>query len=137
MKDIRPYVEKNYRVKTDRNSRAIAGLSMGGGQTINLFVPHLEDFGYVGVFSSGLFLRNAEEWEKEHAAILGNAEAKKGLKLLWFATGSGDFLLNSTRTTVERFKKHGFEPVYKETEGGHTWINWQLYLNEFAPQLFQ
>jgi enterochelin esterase family protein len=59
------------------------------------------------------------------------------LKLLWFATGADDFLVDTTRTTVETFKKHGFSPVYKETGGGHTWINWREYLNEFAPQLFR
>ena len=58
---------------------------------------------------------------------------KKGLKLLWFATGKDDFLLARTKETVELFKKHGFNPVFKETSGGHTWINWQQYLNEFAP----
>ena len=59
------------------------------------------------------------------------------LKLLWFATGTEDFLIQTTRETVEMFKKHGFSPVYKETGGGHTWVNWREYLNEFAPRLFQ
>jgi hypothetical protein len=62
---------------------------------------------------------------------------RKGLKLLWFATGSGDFLIDTTRKTVELFKNSGNNPVFRETNGGHTWINWQLYLNEFAPQLFR
>src|SRR4029453_9271687 len=106
VKDVMPYVEKHYRVQTDRNSRAIAGLSMGGGQTISLFVPHLEDFGYVGVFSSGLFLRNPADWEKENQAKLDDAKAKEGLKLLWFATGKDVFLIQRSRETVELFKKH-------------------------------
>ena len=53
------------------------------------------------------------------------------------ATGAEDFLLNTTKASVEMLKKHGFSPVYKETPGGHTWINWRNYLCEFAPQLFQ
>src|SRR5204863_2858769 len=53
--DIMPYVEKNYRVVTERGSRALAGLSMGGGQTLNIGIPHLEQFAYLGVFSSGVF----------------------------------------------------------------------------------
>jgi enterochelin esterase-like enzyme len=137
VKDVMPYVEKHYRVQSDRNSRAIAGLSMGGAQTINLFVPHLEQFGYVGVFSSGLFLRNPADWEKENQAKLADAKAKEGLKLLWLATGKDDFLIQRSRETVELFKKHRFNPVFKETAGGHTWINWRDYLNEFAPQLFR
>ena len=68
---------------------------------------------------------------------LADANLKKGLKLLWFSTGKEDFLLGTTTATVDLFKKHGFDPVYKESAGGHTWMNWRDYLNEFAPQLFQ
>ena len=151
--DIMPYVEANYRVKTDRGSRAMAGLSMGGMQTLNVAMLHLGKFSYIGVYSSGVFgiapkkpkpgaeaSPNAEpsvSWEEQHQAVLSDANLKKDLKLLWFATGADDFLVDTTRTTVETFKKHGFSPVYKETAGGHTWINWREYLNEFAPQLFR
>ena len=61
----------------------------------------------------------------------------KGLKLLWFATGKDDFLIKNTRGTVDAFKSNGTNPVFVETTGGHTWINWQLYLRDFAPQLFR
>jgi enterochelin esterase family protein len=136
-KDIRPYIEKHYRVRTGRNDRALAGLSMGGAQTLNIAAAHLGEFGYVGVFSSGVVFGKSSDWEKKHEKGLEDADARKGLKLLWFATGKDDFLLARTRETVELFKKHDFKPVFKETGGGHTWINWQKYLNEFAPQLFQ
>ena len=59
------------------------------------------------------------------------------LTLVWFATGVDDGLITTTRASVEMLKKHGFTPVFKETPGAHTWINWRNYLNEFAPQLFQ
>ncbi len=62
---------------------------------------------------------------------------KKGLKLVWFATGKEDGLITTSQATVEMLKKHGFDVVFKETDGAHTWINWRNYLNEFAPQLFQ
>ncbi len=148
VRDIMPYVEKNYRVYTDQKHRAIAGLSMGGGHTLTLLVSHMDKFGYAGVFSSGVFElmgrrgRNSDSdagptWEQRHAESLKNAELKKGLELLWFATGKEDFLIETTRGTVEMFKKYGFSVVYKETAGGHTWINWRNYLNEFAPQLFK
>jgi enterochelin esterase-like enzyme len=135
-KDIRPYVEKHYRLQPGRADRAIAGLSMGGAQTLNLFAAHPGDFSYVGVFSSAVIFGRAADWEKEHEKKLDDRRARAGLKLLWFTTGKDDFLLARTKETVELFKKHGFSPVFKETPGGHTWINWQKYLNEFAPLLF-
>jgi len=147
--DIMPYAEKHYRVYTDRQHRAIAGLSMGGGHTLNIGIPHLDQFAYLGVFSSGVFgitgpgRRGAAgaaagpSWEEQHKEVLDNAELKKGLKLVWFATGKEDSLVTTSRATVEMLKKHGFEVVYQETDGAHTWINWRNYLNEFAPQLFQ
>jgi enterochelin esterase family protein len=151
VKDIMPFVEKTYRVIADRPHRAIAGLSMGGMQTLNIAIPHLDQFTYVGVFSSGLISTFGggrgpapatpappdPAWEQGHQAALDNAAAKKGLKLFWFATGSEDFLMPTTKGTVELFKRHGFTPVFKESAGGHTWANWRDYLNEFAPQLFQ
>src|SRR5687767_7655122 len=121
---IRPYIEKHYRVRTGREHRAIAGLSMGGSQTLNIAIPNLADYAYVGVFSSGVLGgggggrgRGAapaadaaaapaappppfgEAWEKRHLAMLDNAAAKKGLKLFWFGTGKDDFLLETTRST--------------------------------------
>ena len=148
-----PHVEKHYRVLTDRGNTAIAGLSMGGGQTLDIATSHLDKFGYVGVFSSGLFgvfpnqgrgaspappwSLGSTAWEKEHSGALADAKAKKGLKLLWFATGRDDFLVQTTRSTVDLFKAYGFTPVYQETDGGHTWINWRDYLSRFAPQLFR
>jgi len=152
-KDIVPYVEANYRVLTDRRNRAIAGLSMGGMQTLNISMSDLGKYSYIGVFSSGVFSMAPKpaapgaaapappvpspDWEKQHLAMLDNAALKKELKLLWFATGSEDFLVNTTKTTVELLKKHGFTVVYKETDGGHTWVKWRDYLYEFAPQLFR
>jgi enterochelin esterase family protein len=151
--DIMPYVEKNYRTLNDREHRAIAGLSMGGSQTLNIAVPHLDKFAYVGVYSSGLFgivgpsrpgsnapaasTNTPFPWEEQHKAELDNTGLKKGLKLLWFSTGKDDFLLTTTRATVDMFKKHGFNVAFEESSGGHTWINWRNYLNVFAPQLFR
>ena len=146
--DLLPYVEKNYRVLTDRQSRAIAGLSMGGNQTLNISIPHLDKFAYIGVFSSGIITGArgaapaesgpfAGAWEKQHLAELDNAVNKRGLGLMWFSTGKEDFLIDTTRKTVELLKKHGFKPVFLESEGAHTWLNWRDYLSAFAPQLFQ
>ena len=76
-------------------------------------------------------------WEEQHLAELDNTAAKKGVKLLWFSTGVDDRVITTTRSTVDLFKKHGFDPVFQESPGAHTWINWRNYLNEFAPQIFQ
>jgi enterochelin esterase-like enzyme len=136
--DVVPYVESHFRVLTERQNRAIAGLSMGGMQTLNLSVPNLKRYGYVGVFSSGLLMPGSREaYEKQHAAALGDAEVKKGLKLFWFATGKDDFLVEQSRATVEFFKRHNFQAEYQETGGAHTWENWREYLRVFAPRLFQ
>ncbi len=137
-KDLRPHVEKTYRVKTDRADRAIAGLSMGGLQTLNIFAAKPVDYGYVGVYSSGVFGNNdaREAWAKQHTAVLSTAAAKE-VKVLWFATGKDDFALSSTKGTVELFQKLDHKPVFNMTDGGHTWICWQQYLNEFAPKLFK
>jgi enterochelin esterase family protein len=156
--DVMPYVEKNYRTINDRNNRAIAGLSMGGSQTLYAAIPNLDKFAYIGVFSSGLLGggggRGAapaapaaapaapappfgQSFEERYKAQLDNAAAKKGVKVFWFATGKDDGLITTTRSTVDFFKKHGFAPTMKESEGGHTWLNWRDYLVEFTPLLFQ
>jgi enterochelin esterase family protein len=151
--DVMPFVEKHYRVLTDRANTAMAGLSMGGGQALQVAVPRLERFAYIGVFSSGLLgafsARGrggavpaeippaAVEWEKAHTAKLDDTSVKRGLRLLWFGTGKDDFLMPATRATVDLFTRHGFAPVFVESPGGHTWINWRNYLAEFVPQLFR
>lgn len=146
LSDIKPYIETHYRVYTDQKHRAIAGLSMGGGHTLAIAIPHLKEYGYFGVFSSGIFGIaggngvfgvDGATWEERNKAILDDPDLKKGLKLVWFATGSEDFLLETSRATVDALKRHGFGVVFKETSGGHTWINWREYLNEFAPLLFR
>src|SRR5262249_51390960 len=78
LKDVLPYVEKHYRVRAERPSRAIAGLSMGGAQTLNIAFARPKEFGYVGVFSSGLIFRKGADWEKEHKGALGDDAARKG-----------------------------------------------------------
>jgi enterochelin esterase family protein len=168
--DVMPYVEKHYRVLSDRANTAIAGLSMGGNHTLQVAFPRLDRFAYIGVYSSGLLggfpglgggrgappapaaappasappaatpappPLTATEWESTNAKMLDNAALKKGVKLLWFATGKEDGLMSTTTATVDLLKKHGFTPVFKESPGGHTWINWREYLVEFTPQLFQ
>jgi enterochelin esterase family protein len=143
-KDLKPYVESNYRVLGDRAHRAIAGLSMGGAQALNVAFSHLEDYGYLGVFSSGIFgiaggrggAAPNRQWQQRHKAVLDDAEARKGLRLLWFGCGKEDFLVSTSNATVNLLKDHGFQVVSRESAGGHTWLNWRAYLHEFTPLLF-
>lgn len=148
LNDVLPYAEKTYRIQADQQHRAVAGLSMGGGQTLGIAMSGLDKFGYYGVFSSGVFgiagggrggpgESTGPSWEERNKESLDSAELKKGIKLLWFATGKDDFLIGTSRRTVEVLKKHGFEVAYSESTGGHTWINWRQYLNDFAQLLFR
>jgi enterochelin esterase family protein len=140
-RDIRPYVEKHYTVKTGPKSTAIAGLSMGGAQTLEIAVRHLKDFGYVGVFSSGVLSDGGatavDAWGTQHAALLDDKGVRASLALVWLATGKDDFLLPTTNATVAMLDKHGLHPVFHGSAGGHVWSNWRDYLHEFAPQLFK
>ena len=154
MTDIMPYVEKNYRTINDREHRAIAGLSMGGFQTLDIAFLHLDKFSKIGVFSSGAVLGRRPaapapgaqsatvpappqpSWEQVHQANLDDAGLKKGTKLIWVSTGVDDGLMANTRSTVEILKKHGFNPVFIESPGAHSWFNWRNYLITFTPQLF-
>ena len=79
---------------------------------------------------------NNADWENAHRAQLDDAAAKRDLQLVWFSTGKDDFLLGTTKATVAMLEKHGFDVVYEESAGGHTWINWREYLAKFAPRLF-
>jgi len=140
-RDIRPYVEKHYTTLTGPKSTAIAGLSMGGAQTLEIAVRHPKDFGYVGVFSSGVLSGNGADavdaWGAQHAAQLDDKSARASLALVWFATGKDDFLLPTTHATVAMLEKHGLQPIFHGSDGGHVWSNWRDYLHEFAPQLFK
>jgi enterochelin esterase family protein len=145
VQDLKPYVERTYRVLGDRAHRAIAGLSMGGAQTLNIAFAHLDDYGYIGVFSSGIFGiadgfaaegTPRTSWEERHTAQLDNDDLKRGLRLLWFGIGKDDFLLETSSATVSMLENHKFDVVSKESAGGHTWNNWREYLHEFASLLF-
>ena len=138
--EIKPLVEANYRISQKREHTAIAGLSMGGAQTLDIAIPNLEEYAYIGVYSSGVFGMDNEQgpsYTERNAEKLTNDDLKEGLELLWFATGVEDFLLNTTRATVAMFKDQGFDVIYEETDGAHTWLKWRDYLAEFAPMLFK
>ena len=133
VEDVIPFIEIHYRVKANKESRAIAGLSMGGGHTITASITYPGTFGYIGVFSSGIFNQNEnmDEMEKKFLALKAS-----GVSKYWVACGVDDFVMESNKRLLDVLKQTNFEHEYYENEGGHTWANWREYLSLFAPMLF-
>ena len=131
VKDVIPYIEKNYRVKSNKESRAIAGLSMGGMHTITATTEYPGTFGYIGVFSSGIFTPNPDQEGKF------TAMKKAGITKYWVACGKDDFLMESNKRLLDMLTKTGINHEYFESAGGHTWANWRSYLSMFTPMLFK
>jgi enterochelin esterase-like enzyme len=138
VKDIIPYVESHYRVIADRDNRALAGLSMGGMQTLTLTGNYPYMFGYIGVMSMGLVdvstmgLKPDPDQDTKFEALKNS-----GFKLYWVGVGKDDFLYKSVQSLRTSLDKHGLKYIYRESTGGHSWANWRIYLSEFAPQLFR
>jgi enterochelin esterase-like enzyme len=141
VKDVVPFIQKNYRVYTDKNHRAIAGLSMGGGHTQTITNNNPGMFSYIGVFSMGLMNMGGQNQDASKMAEERNAKVEalknSGYKLYWIGVGKDDFLYQSVVNLRADLDKHGFKYVYRESAGGHTWSNWRIYLSEFAPLLFK
>jgi enterochelin esterase-like enzyme len=138
LKEVLPYVEKHFRVKTGQENRALAGLSMGGGQTFHVVSSHPDEFAYVGVWSGSVGGRNAGNLEERYESFLKSADhLNKVVKLFSISVGERDSLLNGSKSLAETMEKHGIKNEMHVSGGGHTWINWRHYLNDFAPKLFR
>jgi enterochelin esterase-like enzyme len=135
MKEIVPFVEKNFRVVADRDHRAIAGLSMGGGQTLQVVTNNPDQFAYVAVWSAGIG-QNAADWETRNAEFLSNPKINDRVKLFSISVGDKDFTLNGSKALAEALTRHGIKNQLHISGGGHTWINWRHYLNDLVPLLF-
>ena len=135
--DVIPYIEANYRVIPDPAHRAIAGLSMGGYHTQQITNANPGMFAYIGVMSMGLFdgpmARNYSR--EEHIKQLTALKQAKP-KLYWVACGKDDFLYEGVTRLRALYDQVGLPYTYRESGGGHTWVNWRLYLTELTPQLF-
>lgn len=138
MKDVIPVVEKNFRTLPGRDNRAIAGLSMGGGQTTRVMTSFPDQFAYIGIWSAGVNPQTNADFEQRNAAFLANADKlNKQIKVLSITVGDKDFTLAGSKNLNEMLKKHGIKNDIQITGGGHTWINWRRYLNQFAQTLFR
>lgn len=135
--DIVKFVEKNYRVNAKKESRAIAGLSMGGFHSMHISRFYPNTFDYVGLFSAAIMPR-ADATAKVYSNIDETLKVQKenGTKLYWIAIGKTDFLYQANVDFRKKLDGMGMKYEYVESEGGHIWRNWRVYLSQFAPKLF-
>lgn len=134
LKDVMPLVESKYRVAPGRENRAIAGLSMGGGQTIAIGFRHLNLFSAIGAFSAAI----PQNFEKEFNTIIASPnDVNSKLKVLWFACGKQDSLFDRSQKFSELLTAKQIKHTFRPSEGAHVYKVWRLYLSEFAPLLFR
>lgn len=131
--DVIPYVESNYRASRKPEERAIAGLSMGGGQTLSIGFHHPELFRYMGVFSAGIRGQNIEE---QYHDFLTAPDAPKKMRVLFIACGKEDSLFPASENLRAALDAHHIPNVFVASEEGHVWRNWRDYLADFAPRIF-
>jgi enterochelin esterase family protein len=138
LKDIIPFIEGHYRVEAGRDHRALAGLSMGGGQTLRVMTTHPDEFSQVAIWSAGLFGGNPDEFEKRNESFFHAADhVNKTVKLLSICVGDQDFALEGSKSLAKLLEKNGIKHELHLSGGGHTWINWRHYLSELVPRLFR
>lgn len=135
--DIIPMIESRYRVKTDKVNRAIAGLSMGGGQAYVIGLRNLDKFSYIGQFSAGILSDGNFDYEKYIPGIISHPEIiNKELKLLWISCGTKDPRYNGHKELISNLSKRGVKYEFHDMVAGHEWSFWRAQLNNFAQKLF-
>ena len=139
--DVLPLIEKEYKVYSDQKHRAIAGLSMGGGQSFYIGLRNLNKFDWIGSFSSGIFggIPGVEfDAEKEIPGILTrSADFNRELELFYLSVGEQDPRIEHTAKVADQFKKNGLDLVYETFEGAHEWKVWRYSLRNFLQLLFK
>lgn len=136
--DIIKFVESNYQVKADKANRAIAGLSMGGYHSLHISRFYPNTFDYVGLFSAAIMAREdatGKVYSDFDASL--KAQMDNGYKLYWIAIGKTDFLYTANKDYRTKLDSMGMKYTYVESEGGHIWRNWRVYLTQFTPLLFK
>jgi enterochelin esterase family protein len=132
LQEVMPRIESEYRITKDRNARAIAGLSMGGSESLLTGLNNLDKFAWIGAFSSGGM---PEDFQATFPSL--DAKANQQIRLLWVACGTEDRLIDVNRSMREWFKSKGVQHTDIETPGAHTWMVWRRNLAEFAGLLFR
>jgi enterochelin esterase family protein len=135
LEDAIPFVESHYRVSTGREQRAIAGLSMGGGESLEIGLNHLERFAYVGGFSAAV---RPNDFAQTFAALAaGTPDANRKLRLLWIGCGTDDSLFAANESFSIFLDGAKIQHTFQKSDGAHTWMVWRRYLRDFAPLLFR
>lgn len=140
VKDVIPYIEKHYRVKTGAQNRALTGFSMGGYQTQNISNSNPTMFSYIGVMSMGLFssaLKGTSDYSKEKHVAQLKALIQAKPKMYWIGMGKDDFLFDSGVKLRALYDEVGLKYTYVENEGTHDWNSWRMYLKTFMPLCFK
>ncbi len=135
--DVVNFIDANYRTIADKQHRAIAGLSMGGGHSLHISMQYPDMFDYVGLFSAGIRF-NRETQSPVYEDIEGKLEIQfsKEPALYWIAIGKEDFLYDANAEYRKMLDEKGYKYTYYESGEGHIWRNWRIYLSMFAPMLF-
>ena len=140
--DVVKFIEKTYRVKKDKAHRAIAGLSMGGFHSLFISINNPDMFGYVGLFSAAVD-QQQKGGAEGHPEVYADRDQKidclfsKNPKLFWIGIGKTDFLFKNNNDLRSYLDSKNHKYTYLETDGGHIWRNWRIYLTEFTPLLFK
>ncbi|MBN2486432.1 MAG: esterase [Bacteroidales bacterium] len=136
--DVIRFIESNYKVKSNKENRAIVGLSMGGFHSLHISRYFPETFGYIGLFSAAI-----KPFGEVKSTVYDSfdetlkTQKDNGYKLYWIGMGKTDFLYKPGEEYRAKLDSLGMKYTYVETEGGHTWANWRHYLSEFVPLLFK
>lgn len=136
--DVIAYIDSHYRTIPQKEARAIAGLSMGGFHALHISRYYASTFDYVGLFSAAIRPEravNSPVYEDIEGTLL--QQKANGVKLYWIACGNKDFLWQHNLNYRALLDEIKFPYTFRESEGGHTWRNWRIYLSEFVPQLFK
>lgn len=137
LKDIIPYVDGHYRTRTNRESRAVAGLSMGGFVTLNTGLTHLETFGELYVFSSGYWPDQLAAFQENIKSLLGDTNINDKFRMpVYFAAGETDIALLNSQRTLAVFNNYGIRTFWVMSSNGHEWLNWRRYLYQTAQIMF-
>jgi enterochelin esterase family protein len=136
--DVVNFINNNYKVIADKEHRAIAGLSMGGYHSMHISRYYPNTFDYIGLFSAAFVPREgvtSEVYTNIEETL--KAQKENGYKLYWISIGKTDFLYDANKDFRKKLDEIGMNYLYSESEGGHIWRNWRVYLSDFVPLLFK
>jgi enterochelin esterase family protein len=136
--EIVEFIDKNYRTIKSKSGRAIAGLSMGGFHSLHISKQYPDMFNYIGLFSAAI-MPNKEVSSPIYENMEGKLKVQfdKNPALYWIAIGKTDFLYKANEEYRKLLDEKGYKYTYYESDEGHIWKNWRIYLTEFVPMLFR